>query len=171
MHALWTSTVRGLMPSCVAISRFWCPAASRERVSRSRTVSRSMRRSEEERAVAAARLLRPDDGRVSPQLTTATQHLLLPADQQHVRQLSGFRVLVQLFPALRCPRSLRVGEAPQLNATFNAGGSNNAPDTRGYTVQVEYVPLDKMESWGRPWVNLRVGLQYTRYLRFNGGTS
>jgi len=69
------------------------------------------------------------------------------------------------------PRSLRVGEAPQLNATFNAGGSNNAPDTRGYTVQVEYVPLDKMESWGRPWVNLRVGLQYTRYLRFNGGTS
>ena len=38
-------------------------------------------------------------------------------------------------------------------------------------MQFEYVPLGKMTSWGRPWVNLRVGVQYTGYLRFNGGTS
>lgn len=52
------------------------------------------------------------------------------------------------------------------------GGSNNgSPDTRGYIVQFECVPLGKVDSWGRPWVNLRVGLQYTGYLKFNGGTS
>jgi hypothetical protein len=28
-----------------------------------------------------------------------------------------------------------------------------------------------MTSWGGPWVNVRVGLQYTGYLKFNGGTS
>jgi hypothetical protein len=52
-----------------------------------------------------------------------------------------------------------------------SGSNNGSPDTRGYTAQFECVPLGKMQSWGRPWVNLRVGLQYTGYLRFNGGTS
>ena len=51
------------------------------------------------------------------------------------------------------------------------GSNNGSPDTRGYTAQFECVPLGKMQSWGRPWVNLRVGLQYTGYLRFNGGRS
>jgi len=52
-----------------------------------------------------------------------------------------------------------------------SGSNNGSPDTRGYTLQFECVPLGKMQSWGRPWVNLRVGVQYTGYLRFNGGTS
>jgi hypothetical protein len=52
-----------------------------------------------------------------------------------------------------------------------SGSNNGSPDTRGYTLQFECVPLGKMQSWGRPWVNLRIGLQYTGYLRFNGGTS
>src|ERR1700726_2510870 len=52
-----------------------------------------------------------------------------------------------------------------------SGSKNGSPATRGYTLQFECVPLGKMQSWGRPWVNLRVGLQYTGYLRFNGGTS
>jgi len=52
-----------------------------------------------------------------------------------------------------------------------SGSNNGSPDTRGATMQFECVPLGKMQSWGRPWVNLRVGLQYTAYLRFNGGTS
>src|SRR6202521_3276640 len=52
-----------------------------------------------------------------------------------------------------------------------SGSNNGSPDPRCYTLQFECVPLGKMQSWGRPWVNLRVGLQYTGYLRFNGGTS
>jgi len=59
----------------------------------------------------------------------------------------------------------RYGAAPL------SGSNNGSPDTRGYTLQFECVPLGKMQSWGRPWVNLRVGLQYTGYLHFNGGTS
>jgi hypothetical protein len=51
------------------------------------------------------------------------------------------------------------------------GSNNGSPDTRGYLLQFECVPLGKLASWGRPWVNLRVGLQYTGYLKFNGGTS
>jgi hypothetical protein len=51
------------------------------------------------------------------------------------------------------------------------GSNNGSPDTRGYTAQFECVPLGKMNSWGRPWVNLRLGLQYTGYLKFNGGTT
>jgi hypothetical protein len=52
-----------------------------------------------------------------------------------------------------------------------SGSNNNSPSSRGYTLQFECVPLGKMESWGRPWVNLRIGLQYTGYLRFNGGAA
>ena len=52
-----------------------------------------------------------------------------------------------------------------------SGSANGSPDTRGVTVQFECVPLGKLQSWGRPWVNLRVGVQYTAYLKFNGGTT
>ena len=51
------------------------------------------------------------------------------------------------------------------------GSTSGSPSTRGYTLQFECVPLGKMDSWGRPWVNLRVGVQYTGYLRFNGGSA
>jgi hypothetical protein len=69
---------------------------------------------------------------------------------------------------------------------FDTGGSRNAalfpptevdgsatgsPDSRGYTLQFEYVPFGKQQSFHQPWVNLRVGLQYTGYQKFNGGTS
>lgn len=51
------------------------------------------------------------------------------------------------------------------------GSNNGSPDTRGYILQFEYVPLGKEDSWAAPWVNIRLGLQYTGYLKFNGGTS
>jgi hypothetical protein len=52
-----------------------------------------------------------------------------------------------------------------------SGSNNGLPDTRGYILQFEWVPLGKQASWGRPWVNVRFGLQYTGYLKFNGGKS
>jgi hypothetical protein len=52
-----------------------------------------------------------------------------------------------------------------------SGSNNGSPDTRGYILQLEYVPFGKMGSWAQPWVNVRIGLQYTGYLKFNGGTS
>lgn len=52
-----------------------------------------------------------------------------------------------------------------------SGSNNGSPDTRGYVLQFECVPFGKTASWGRPWVNVRVGVQYTGYIKFNGGTS
>jgi hypothetical protein len=51
------------------------------------------------------------------------------------------------------------------------GSASGSPDSRGYLVQFEYIPFGKPDSYGQPWVNLRLGLQYTGYQRFNGGSS
>jgi hypothetical protein len=52
------------------------------------------------------------------------------------------------------------------------GGSlAGSPQSRGYTLQAEVVPFGKPDSFASPWVNLRVGVQYTGYWRFNGGVS
>jgi len=48
------------------------------------------------------------------------------------------------------------------------GSASGAPTTRGYTVQLEWIPFGKSGSFAAPWVNVRVGLQYTGYWRFNG---
>lgn len=52
-----------------------------------------------------------------------------------------------------------------------SGSSAGSPDTRGATLQLEYVPFGKIDSSLRPWVNVRIGLQYTVYARFNGETA
>jgi hypothetical protein len=52
-----------------------------------------------------------------------------------------------------------------------SGSANGSPESRGYLLQLDYVPFGKMLSWGSPWVNLRVGVQYTGYLKFIGGTA
>ncbi|MDR3416323.1 MAG: hypothetical protein P4L83_09065 [Nevskia sp.] len=62
------------------------------------------------------------------------------------------------------------GSDPTLYAPGAISGSaSGSPDSRGYITQVEYVPFGKARSWLRPWVNLRLGLQYVYYTEFNGG--
>jgi hypothetical protein len=51
------------------------------------------------------------------------------------------------------------------------GSANGTPDNSGYIMQLECVPFGKFGSFARPWVNVRFGLQYTAYTRFNGGTT
>jgi hypothetical protein len=58
-----------------------------------------------------------------------------------------------------------------LYAPAELDGSAGKPDSRGYLVQLEYVPFGKRDSPYRPWMNLRVGVQYTGYSRFNGSSS
>ncbi len=53
----------------------------------------------------------------------------------------------------------------------DSGSNNGSPDTRGYLLQFEYVPFGKRNSFSRPWVNARIGLQYTMYQLFNGGSA
>ena len=45
------------------------------------------------------------------------------------------------------------------------------PNSRGYVLGLEYVPFGKLNSFASPWLNLRIGLQYTGYQRFNGAGS
>jgi hypothetical protein len=51
------------------------------------------------------------------------------------------------------------------------GSASGSPDSRGYVLQADYIPFGKLQSYARPYLNLRVGLQYTGYTKFNGGTS
>lgn len=48
------------------------------------------------------------------------------------------------------------------------GSAASRPDTRGYVLQADWTPFGKEGSWGSPWANLRLGLQYTGYTKFNG---
>jgi len=58
---------------------------------------------------------------------------------------------------------------PGLYAPDPIGGSaSGSPNSRGLIYQLEYVPYGKVQSYLRPWLNLRFGLQYTAYDRFNG---
>ncbi len=51
------------------------------------------------------------------------------------------------------------------------GSLGGSPDSRGYTLQLEYIPFGKQNSVWRPFLNVRTGLQYTGYTKFNGGSS
>lgn len=51
------------------------------------------------------------------------------------------------------------------------GSRKNSPNSRGYTIQADWTPFGKEDSWGAPWANMRVGLQYTGYTKFNGSSN
>jgi len=51
------------------------------------------------------------------------------------------------------------------------GSGSGSPDSRGYIARLEWVPFGKIGSFAGPWVNVRTGLQYTGYWRFNGGST
>ena len=48
---------------------------------------------------------------------------------------------------------------------------NGKPDSNAYILEADYVPFGKDSSWGAPFANLKIGLQYTIYTEFNGGTT
>jgi len=49
------------------------------------------------------------------------------------------------------------------------GSANGRPSSTAFILEGDYVPFGKAESWARPWVNLKLGVQYTIYTQFNGG--
>lgn len=51
---------------------------------------------------------------------------------------------------------------------FYPDSANGKPDSRGYIVEANWTPFGKDNSWKSPWANVRVGLQYTIYTKFNG---
>lgn len=51
------------------------------------------------------------------------------------------------------------------------GSRTGRPDTSGYVLQADWTPFGKEESFGSPYANIRIGLQYTGYFKFNGTDS
>lgn len=55
---------------------------------------------------------------------------------------------------------------------FDTHGTNydngNRPNTSGYILQADWTPWGKEGSWAAPWANVRLGIQYTGYNKFNG---
>ena len=84
-----------------------------------------------------------------------------------------------IFPqGLLSPTMQFGGVAPDAAVVQIAGGgftvsgsANGSPDSSGYTLGVECIPFGKITSFARPFLNVRTGLQYTIYTRFNGGNS
>ncbi len=50
-------------------------------------------------------------------------------------------------------------------------GPSGSPDTSGTVLQIDWTPWGKEASWARPYANLRLGLQYTIYDKFDGASS
>ncbi|MDS4055114.1 cytochrome C [Accumulibacter sp.] len=53
---------------------------------------------------------------------------------------------------------------------YSGESYTNRPDIAGHILQADWTPWGKETSWGAPWANLRLGVQYTGYTRFNGGS-
>lgn len=52
-----------------------------------------------------------------------------------------------------------------------AANESKTPDSSGYIVQADWTPWGKDSSWMAPWANVRLGLQYTGYTKFNGAAN
>lgn len=50
------------------------------------------------------------------------------------------------------------------------GTRTGLPDSRGVTLQADWTPFGKEDSWAAPFANARLGLQYTIYDRFDGAS-
>ena len=47
--------------------------------------------------------------------------------------------------------------------------ANGKPNSDAFTIEADWVPFGKANSWLSPWANLKLGVQYIVYTRFNGG--
>jgi hypothetical protein len=52
-----------------------------------------------------------------------------------------------------------------------SGSANGKPNSNALIFEADWVPFGKADSWGAPWVNLKLGVQYTLYTQFNGAAS
>jgi len=51
------------------------------------------------------------------------------------------------------------------------GTANGKPNSNSFTVEADWVPFGKAESFASPWANLKLGAQYIVYTQFDGGRS
>jgi hypothetical protein len=51
------------------------------------------------------------------------------------------------------------------------GSANGKPNSNSYTIEADWVPFGKADSWLQPLANLKLGIQYVAYTQFNGGNN
>jgi hypothetical protein len=51
---------------------------------------------------------------------------------------------------------------------YGSFSANDSPNSSGFVSEIDYTPFNHggPDLW--PWANLRLGLQYVAYLKFNG---
>ncbi len=52
-----------------------------------------------------------------------------------------------------------------------SNSANGKPNSNAFIIEADWVPFGKQDSWGAPFANLKLGIQYTIYTQFNGGNS
>lgn len=52
----------------------------------------------------------------------------------------------------------------------DSGSRTGKPDSVGTTMEFDWTPFGREDSWLAPFMNLRVGLQYVAYSKFNGSS-
>lgn len=53
---------------------------------------------------------------------------------------------------------------------YSASSVNSKPDSNAFILEADWVPFGKDKSWLQPFVNLKLGVQYILYTRFNGAS-
>jgi hypothetical protein len=52
-----------------------------------------------------------------------------------------------------------------------AGSANGSPNSQGWTGEVDFIPFNHGGPSFWPWLNVKLGLQYTYYTKFNGASN
>ncbi len=60
-----------------------------------------------------------------------------------------------------------------VNALLNpanalSGSANGKPNSNAFSIEADWVPFGKSDSYASPWANLKLGASYTLYTQFNG---
>lgn len=63
------------------------------------------------------------------------------------------------------------GSSDAIAYAASDGYVNGSPDSNGFTAEIAYIPFINSQPNLWPWANVRVGLQYTWYNKFNGTTA
>jgi hypothetical protein len=54
---------------------------------------------------------------------------------------------------------------------FGGNASGFSPNSNGFIGELAYIPFSASKAPGWPWLNARIGLQYTYYNKFDGTTA
>jgi hypothetical protein len=58
-----------------------------------------------------------------------------------------------------------------VNQVLYSGNTSFRPDSNAFTVEADWVPFGKDDSWMQPYANLKLGIQYTAYTSFEGSAT